>query len=419
MDTDFLRFMLSDGAGAAVLEPAPSPHGNSLRIDWVEILSHAGERPPCMIAGANFGEDGELGPSWIDYESFEAASADGAINLKQDLRLLEDVVELGVDGFEQLTQRGLVRREEIDWVVCHYSSELLRGRVFDELRRRDLAMDDHRWFSNLTTRGNVGSASLFVLLEELVRQPGLEPGQKILVMIPESGRFINAFVHLTVVGPAATLAEELSRVWEEFEHELGTVPLLQRLDDGRFTLADYRQLLVNLRQQVIEGSRWISRAASSLSPELHPLRSQFLRHAVDEHRDFQLLERDYVSVGGSLATIQDTPKNVGSEALAGWMFERASRPDPFELLGAMFIIEGLGRRMAGTWADRIAATLGLEDEQVSFLRHHAANDEEHVGRLQGVLASGLLTRSQEEALVKVARVTARLYRLQLEELDRC
>ena len=51
-DKDFLRWMLSDGAGAALLEPKPAAEGLSLRIDWIWQRSYAGEMPACMYAGA-------------------------------------------------------------------------------------------------------------------------------------------------------------------------------------------------------------------------------------------------------------------------------------------------------------------------------------------------------------------------------
>ena len=50
----------------------------------------------------------------------------------------------------------------------------------------------------------------------------------------------------------------LLRVWLDFEMRLGKVPVLRRLDLGTFTRDDYLRLLLNLRQQVIEGSRWIT-----------------------------------------------------------------------------------------------------------------------------------------------------------------
>jgi 3-oxoacyl-[acyl-carrier-protein] synthase-3 len=41
-----------------------------------------------------------------------------------------------------------------------------------------------------------------------------------------------------------------------------------------------------------------------------------MKHAVTEHRDFRMLEVDYVASGGALADIQGAEKNIGSEALS-------------------------------------------------------------------------------------------------------
>jgi 3-oxoacyl-[acyl-carrier-protein] synthase-3 len=130
-----------------------------------------------------------------------------------------------------------------------------------------------------------------------------------------------------------------------------------------------------------------------------------------------MLERDYCAVGGSLDEIVHTPKNIGSEALSAFMFHRASQPDPLDLLGAMFVIEGLGRQKARQWAAALQEQLHLTDEQVSFLVYHGRNDDHHVDRLREVLASGILTEDVAVRIVRTARVVARLYALQLEELD--
>ena len=44
----FLRFMLSDGAGAFLLESAPKESGVSLRVNWTESKSFAHQTPLCM-----------------------------------------------------------------------------------------------------------------------------------------------------------------------------------------------------------------------------------------------------------------------------------------------------------------------------------------------------------------------------------
>ena len=60
---------------------------------------------------------------------------------------------------------------------------------------------EERWYSNLATKGNVGAASIFLILDDLMRSGDLLKGQKILLAVPESGQCIMAYAGLTVVGP--------------------------------------------------------------------------------------------------------------------------------------------------------------------------------------------------------------------------
>ena len=96
------------------------------------------------------------------------------------------------------------------------------------------------------------------------------------------------------------------------------------------------------------------------------MRSSFLRHAYEEHQDFLMLEDNYVSVGGRREDIVNAEKNIGSEALSAWMFHKSSCENPVDLFGAMFIIEGLGHRLAAKWGKAIQKQLDLDPEQVSF-----------------------------------------------------
>jgi 3-oxoacyl-[acyl-carrier-protein] synthase-3 len=85
-DVEFLRWMLSDGAGAAVLQTTPATRGLCLVINWIELKSCASRFPPCMYVGPEKNR-GRLA-SWLDYPSVHAAADDGAINLRQDVRML-------------------------------------------------------------------------------------------------------------------------------------------------------------------------------------------------------------------------------------------------------------------------------------------------------------------------------------------
>jgi 3-oxoacyl-[acyl-carrier-protein] synthase III len=449
-DAEFLRWMLSDGAGAAILENRPNFRGLSLRVEWLDLISYADRLDVCMYSGANKLADGTLDRSWYDYANFAEAARDGAILLKQDLELLENIVVLGAKRYFELMEEKQFKATDIDWLVCHYSSHVFRGKILDLITKGGGAIAEERWFTNLYSKGNTGSASAFIMLEELFNQGNLRPGQKILCMVPESGRFVISFMMLTVVEAAlpaavadktemsiqhakpetpalgqspcageelaAALMRRLADVWIDFESRLNQVPIVDKLNRGRLRLEDYKLLLLNLRQQVMEGARWISRAASNITIEAFELRSMFIGHAADEHRDYQMIERDYIAVGGRLEEINSAEKNLGSEALSAWMFHRASQENPFDLFGAMFIIEGLGNRLAKRWGSKIKEQLGLKNEQVSFLLYHGVNDASHFEKLENAIHSGLLTERLVERIVKTAKVTARLYALQLEEL---
>ncbi|OMF36864.1 hypothetical protein BK133_08040 [Paenibacillus sp. FSL H8-0548] len=443
-DTDFLRFMLSDGAGAAVLQHQPAASGLSLRIEWIDNKSYANLYDVCMYAGSSKGNSEYA--SWLDYPSVHEAADDGAINLKQDIRLVNEMPKVGVKRFFELVDEGKVDPARIDWMVCHYSSHFFRDEIFRLLQLGGMTIPEEKWFTNLYSKGNTGAASIYIMLEELLNEGHLKPGEQVLCMVPESGRFQTSYMLLTVVGKSAEeglaaqpifeerppeaphltydeadpfqaqLVRQLVQIWIDFEQKLAHVPVIHKLYNHKFTLADYMALMENIRQQVIDGSQWIARAASYISIEHIDLRSTFIAHARDEHRDFQILERNYVAVGGELSKIQSGEKNIGSEALSAYLFQRASRENPVDLIGAMWIIEGLGCRMARYWGEMIRDQLGLSDDEVSFLLYHSDSDEQHFERLEAVVQHPMLTADIATRIVKTAKTTARLYLLQLEEL---
>ncbi|MGA7149617.1 MAG: 3-oxoacyl-[acyl-carrier-protein] synthase III C-terminal domain-containing protein [Microbacterium sp.] len=199
MDSHFLRWMLSDGAGAVVVEFQPHPNKPSLRVDWVRHVSLAHEQEVCMRAGMA-GAEAAVGDTWQDV-GIDEAEARGMFVLRQDVGMLDDLAQTGIRQFEELVDIGLVDVHRLDHVVCHYSTNMFRDVAFDALRRRIPTLDTDRWFSNLETRGNTGSASIFIALEEAWHSGRFAPGETVLLAVPESGRFSFAFAHLTVVAP--------------------------------------------------------------------------------------------------------------------------------------------------------------------------------------------------------------------------
>lgn len=445
LETDFLRWMLSDGAGAFYMSHQPDTTGFSFEVEWIDIRSHAHLFEPCMYTGMRKNADGSIGKTWIDYDSFTEADADAALNLRQDIRLVNNIISLGVQHFFNLIDAGKIDPKNLDWLVAHYSSEYFKKPIVALLEKGGLEIPEEKWFTNLHTKGNTGSASIFIMLEELLNEKELQAGQEIICMVPESGRFITTFMKLKVIAPAAEkkqsgideadailapdiriegnptqewLVRQLVDTWVDFETHLRKVPVIQKIYNGTITLDDYKLLLLNLRQQVIDGSQWIARAASNVSMEYFDIRSSFISHSRDEHRDYQILEKNYINCGGKREDLYTGEKNIGSEALSAFMFQKASQPNPFDLLGGMFIIEGLGNRIAGNWGRAIRDLLDLDEDQVSFFTYHETSDsnDNHFERFENALNSDLLTMDMARRIVKTAKVVARLYRMQLEEI---
>ncbi len=200
-EKDFLRWMLSDGAGAAWLSDTPNSDKNkiSLRIDWIHQKSYAGELDACMYAGAEKRKDGSL-QGWREYLPQEWLEH-SIFSIKQDVKLLNDkIIDYTVTRpLQELVEQGRVRPEEIDWFLPHYSSDFFRKKVDIGMRLAGCEIPQNKWFSNLSSKGNTGSASIYIILEELFHSGRLKKGARLLCYVPESARFSTAFMHFTVV----------------------------------------------------------------------------------------------------------------------------------------------------------------------------------------------------------------------------
>jgi 3-oxoacyl-[acyl-carrier-protein] synthase-3 len=55
------------------------------------------------------------------------------------------------------------------------------------------------YWTNLATAGNTGAASIYIMLDEYLRENDLSDGQRLLLFVPESGQFNFVMVSLTAV----------------------------------------------------------------------------------------------------------------------------------------------------------------------------------------------------------------------------
>lgn len=196
-EKDFLRFMLSDGASALLLSDTPIL-GRSLRIDWIQNFSYANEQPSCMYMWAEKEADGRL-KGWKSFSGKDLAEK-SIWSLKQDVRQLNKFgIAYFVDAIEAALKNLEINPKDITYVIPHISSMYFYGRLDAELQKRGINLPTDRWFTNLTWVGNIGSAAPFAALDELLKTKPISKDDKILLIVPESGRFAYGVALLTAV----------------------------------------------------------------------------------------------------------------------------------------------------------------------------------------------------------------------------
>jgi 3-oxoacyl-[acyl-carrier-protein] synthase III len=171
----FLRFMLSDGAGAWLLTAQPGSQRISLKVDWAYSRSFASQAPLCMQLHSN------------------------TLILRQDIsilaRYLAPLAKKALEG--ALCTHG----ESLDnytMVLPHMSSYYFEPAVRKVLSKFSPNHTVPYW-TNLRTAGNTGAASIFIMLDEYLNTQPITAGDRLLLFVPESGQFNYVFISLTVV----------------------------------------------------------------------------------------------------------------------------------------------------------------------------------------------------------------------------
>jgi 3-oxoacyl-[acyl-carrier-protein] synthase III len=195
---DFLRWMLSDGASAFLMSDQPNPDGISLRIDWIEGVSYANEMETCMYMGGDKMENGML-KGFMDYTPEEIMNK-SIFSIKQDITLLSNnIVHLGGKKIMEIMEKKGLTADDVDYFLPHISSDFFKSKIYDLVEYYGGGIPYEKWFINLYTVGNVGAASIFLMINELFNSGKLKKGERLLLLVPESARFSYMYAMLTVV----------------------------------------------------------------------------------------------------------------------------------------------------------------------------------------------------------------------------
>src|SRR5579872_1193993 len=195
-DKEFLRWMLSDGAAAFLLTDEPNAAGLSLRVDWIEGASYANEMETCMYMACEKQPDGTV-RSYLDFTPEEVMTK-SLLSIKQDVSLLRDnIVPLGAKKIKEIIDSKGLTSDDIDYFLPHMSSEFFKSKIFEQIAVHGAYIPYEKWFVNLATLGNVGAASVYLMVHELFHSGKLKKGDRLLLLVPESSRFSYMYAMLT------------------------------------------------------------------------------------------------------------------------------------------------------------------------------------------------------------------------------
>lgn len=170
----FLGSMLSDGAGAALLQKAPS-EGLSFRVNWTFSRSFAHATPLCMQLESR------------------------TLLLTQNVETLASHLRPSIEAFlEEAIRVTGEPLDSYDVLLPHLSSFFFQPYMKMALKKFSGGKTLRCW-TNLETAGNTGAASAYIMLDEYARTQQIEPGERILLFIPESGQFNFVLISLTAV----------------------------------------------------------------------------------------------------------------------------------------------------------------------------------------------------------------------------
>ena len=196
-EKDFLRWMLSDGAGAFMLETEPDKKGLSLRIEWIESVSYANQEDACMYMATDKLSDGKL-KSYMEYSPNELLEQ-SILSIKQDAKQLDGkIVELSFVKVPEIFKKHNLSSEDLDYFLVHMSSYYFENKIAQHWDDLGMHIPKEKWFTNLSTKGNVGAGSIYLMVDELFNNGTLKKGEKILLVVPGSTRFSYAYCLLTV-----------------------------------------------------------------------------------------------------------------------------------------------------------------------------------------------------------------------------
>ena len=106
--------------------------------------------------------------------------------LLQDFDLLKKIIRAWIGVYLEKVDSGRIVPAEVDWLLCHYSARSLREEIVSLLTAAGAMIPEEKWFTTLPRTGNVGSASIWLMLDAFLKSGRAQPGDRFFASCPRA-----------------------------------------------------------------------------------------------------------------------------------------------------------------------------------------------------------------------------------------
>jgi 3-oxoacyl-[acyl-carrier-protein] synthase III len=186
----FLRYFLSDGAGAILLE-ADNSNINGLYVENVFTESVGGNKPSAMK---------NLRPAyWMNpKEEFEKGYHHLAQMFQDELsqNFHEPEGTVFINGLKRMLEKYPVDLSTIKYFQVNFPSKHISELIIEECET--LGISKNTLYTRMSSMGYVGPPMVFICLDKILREESLNAGDRVLSFVTEVSKFMQAGFTLAV-----------------------------------------------------------------------------------------------------------------------------------------------------------------------------------------------------------------------------
>ncbi len=180
----FLRYFLSDGAGALLLQANPE-NKSGLFIENVIMESVGGNKPAAML--------NKRPAYWMNpKEEYEKGYHHLAQMFNEQLRIHfnEDGGSVFYKGLKRMIDNYKIDIEKVRFFQVNFPSKHISELVMDECEK--LGINRDKLYTKMSTMGYIGPPMVFVCLDKIMREEKLQKNDLILSFVTEVSKFMQA-----------------------------------------------------------------------------------------------------------------------------------------------------------------------------------------------------------------------------------